>query len=120
MSLRQPPSIDAYGARGFRISGERWEGSILVLDDQARHWPVARLADLAPGDFAGIVAAGPQTVELVLLGTGVQTAIAPRAVRAAMLAAGLGLEVMNTPEACRLYNVLALEGRRIAAALIAV
>ena len=56
----------------------------------------------------------------MLLGTGETVSPAPRTVREALQAAGIGLEVMSTPEACRLYNVLAAEGRRIACALIAI
>lgn len=118
--LRQPPSIETYGGGGFRVSGERLEGSILILDDAATPWPAPALAELGAQDFQAVTAAQPGVVELVLLGTGLRTAIAPRALREALAAAGLGLEVMSTPEACRLYNLLAQEGRRLAAALIAV
>jgi uncharacterized protein len=119
-ALRQPPAVDAYGAGGFRVTGERHDGSILILDDQVHAWPVRSLAELEPHHFHPVIAAGLDVVELVLLGTGVETMIAPRPVREAMAAAGFGLEVMNTPEACRLYNVLASDGRRVAACLLAV
>lgn len=118
--LRQPPAVDSYGAGGFGVTGERYDGSILILDDSVRAWPVRSLAELEPHHFHDVIAAGLGVVEIVLLGTGVETMIAPRSVREAMAAAGFGLEVMNTPEACRLYNVLAADGRRIAAALLAV
>jgi uncharacterized protein len=116
----QPPVIETYGAGGFRVSGQRIEGALLLLEDVVRPWPVATLAALQAEDFADIITAGLVSVEFVLLGTGAQTAIAPRPVRDALKQAGLGLEMMNTPEACRLYNVLAAEGRRVAAALLAV
>ncbi|HTK36427.1 MAG TPA: Mth938-like domain-containing protein [Caulobacteraceae bacterium] len=118
--LREPPAIEAYGGGGFRVAGRRVEGSILILDDVVETWPVARLADLAPQHFEAVLAAGPAVAEFVLLGLGPAMAPPPRTVREALAAAGLGLEVMDTPAACRLYNVLAREGRRIAAALIAV
>jgi len=116
----QPPVIDTYGAGGFRVSGQRLEGPILLLQDAVRVWPVTTLEGLQAADFADIIAAGLVAVEFVLLGTGLQTAIAPRPVREALKQAGLGLEMMNTPEACRLYNVLAADGRHVAAALLAV
>jgi uncharacterized protein len=115
-----PPVIETYGAGGFRVSGRRIEGAILLLQDIVRPWPAATLAGLQASDFADILAAGLVAVEFVLLGTGRETAIAPRPVRDALKQAGLGLEMMNTPEACRLYNVLAADGRRVAAALLAV
>jgi len=55
----------------------------------------------------------------VLLGTGARNGLPPRAVRDGLRAAGIGLEFMDTPAAARLYNVLTAEGRRLAAALIA-
>ena len=119
MALRQPPSIDAFGGGGFRVSGVRREGSLLIVQDEPRAWGVARLEDLQPSDLADAVALGRE-VEFVLLGVGPSAAPAPRAVREALQAAGIGLEVMDTPTAARVYNVLAAQGRRLVAALIAV
>ena len=118
--LRQPPAIEGYGAGGFRVEGERFEGSILILEDVAGPWTGVSLAGLTPEDFAPVLEAGLAVVEFVLLGAGAATAAPPKAVREALQASGLGLEVMDTPEACRLYNILAKDGRRVAAALIAV
>jgi uncharacterized protein len=118
--LRRPPSIDAYGGGGFRVSGERIEGSILILDDALRSWPVASREALTVDHLSEILAAGSRTVEFVLLGVGPKAMPAPAEVRKALQAAGMGLEVMDTATACRLYNVLAAEGRRLAAALIAI
>jgi uncharacterized protein len=115
MPAAAPPVIETYGAGGFRVSGQRVEGAILLLQDVVLPWPVKALAALQAADFADIIAAG-----LVAVETGAETAIAPRPVRDALKQAGLGLEMMNTPEACRLYNVLAADGRRVAAALLAV
>ncbi len=120
MAGAPPPVIETYGAGGFRVSGQRIEGSILLLQDIVRPWPVSTLESVQAADFADIFAAGLIAVEFVLLGTGAETAVAPRPVRDALKQAGLGLEMMNTPEACRLYNVLAADGRRVAAALLAV
>jgi uncharacterized protein len=117
--MRQPPSIDAWGGGGFRVAGDWRPGSLLVLDDQPRDWPVKALADLKPEDFAEVLAAGA-AVEFILLGTGLVNALPPRPVRDALKAAGVGLEFMSTEAAARTYNVLASEGRRMAAALIAV
>jgi uncharacterized protein len=118
--LRQPPSIDAYGAGGFRISGVRREGSLLILQDQTHDWRPKALAELEPRDLEAVIALGAREVEFVLLGVGPRAAPAPRAVREALQAAGIGLEVMDTATACRTYNVLASDGRRLACALIAI
>lgn len=119
MALRQPPSIDAYGGGGFRVSGVRRQGSLMILDDQPRDWGVASLAELKPEHFAPILAMA-KDVEFVLLGVGPSPAPPPRPVREALQAAGVGLEVMDTATAARMYNVLAGDGRRLAACLIAV
>ncbi|AAK23964.1 Mth938-like domain-containing protein [Caulobacter vibrioides] len=117
--MRQPPSIDAWGGGGFRVAGVWRPGSLLILDDQPRDWAVSALSDLTPEAFAEVFAAGG-AVEFVLLGTGLNNALPPRPVRDALKAAGVGLEFMSTEAAARTYNVLASEGRRLAAALIAV
>ncbi len=118
--MRTAPSIDAYGGGGFRVSGAWRGGSLLILNDEPRRWPIADMAELTPAAFDEVIAAGPGVVEFVLLGTGAKQALPPRAIREALSAAGLGLEFMSTEAAARTYNVLASEGRRMAAALIAV
>ena len=118
--MRRPPSIDAFGGGGFRVSGAWREGSLLILDDEPRDWPVKAIEDLTIADFDAVIAAGLGTVEFVLLGTGAAQKLPPRPVRDALSAARIGLEFMSTEAAARTYNVLASEGRRMAAALIAV
>jgi uncharacterized protein len=118
-ALRQPPSIDAWGGGGFRVSGEWRPGSLLVIDDVARPWTVTSLAAISLDDFAEVLA-NPAAVEFVLLGTGLAQALPPRAIREGLRAAGIGLEFMSTEGAARTYNIVASEGRRVAAALIAV
>ena len=117
---RDAPSIDAYGEGGFRLSGARHDGSLLILADVARVWVVSSLSDLTLAAFEPVLSAGRAEVEFVLLGTGARNALPPRDVRDGLHAAGIGLGFMDTPAAARMYNVLTAEGRRLAAALIAV
>jgi uncharacterized protein len=117
---RDAPSIDAYGDGGFRLSGEWRVGSLLILADRAQAWPVAAFADLTLESLAPVFSAGRAEVEFLLLGVGLRNAQPPRAIRDALLAAGMGLEFMDTAAAAKLYNVLTSEGRRLACALIAV
>ncbi len=117
---RDAPSIDAFGEGGFRLDGARHEGSLLIVGDVAQPWPVAALAELTVGSLQPVFDAGRAEVEFLLLGVGARNALPPRAIREALLTAGMGLEFMDTPAAARLYNVLTAEGRRLAAALIAV
>ena len=118
--MRRPPSIDSYGGGGFRVSGDWRDGSLLILDDEPRSWEVAAMDELTPAAFEAVLAADPAVVELVLLGTGQTQALPPTAVRERLGARRIGLEFMSTEAAARTYNVLAAEGRRIAAALIAI
>lgn len=117
---RSAPSIDAYGEGGFRLDGAWRPGSVLILADEPCDWPVRSLAELTPEAIEPVISAGRAQVEFLLLGVGARNAPPPRAVRQALLAAGMGLEFMDTPAAARLYNVLTAEGRRLAAALIAI
>ena len=117
---RNAPSIDAYGGGGFRLAGERHDGSVLILNDEPRSWCVAAMSELTLADLAPVLDAGAADVEFVLLDTGARNALPPREIRDGLRAAGIGLEFMDTPAAARLYNLLTSEGRRLAAALIAV
>ena len=117
---RHAPSIDAYGEGGFRLDGNRHEGSLLIVMDEPLAWSVASLAELTPESLAPVLEAGRGEVEFVLLGVGARNAMPPKAIREALQRAGIGLEFMDTPAAARLYNILTAEGRRVAAALIAV
>jgi len=117
--MRQPPSIDSWGGGGFRVAGDWRPGSLLILDDVARAWSPASLTALTPDDFA-VILANREAVEFVLLGTGLVPGLPAREIRDLLKSAGVGLEFMATEAAARTYNVVASEGRRVAAALIAV
>lgn len=117
---RDAPQIETYGDGGFRLSTGRHEGSLLIVRDRPHPWPVRSMAELAPEHFAPVVEAGREEVEFVLLGAGKANALPPRAVRDALQKAGIGLEFMDTGAACQFYNILTADGRKVAAALIAV
>ncbi|MDQ0463819.1 uncharacterized protein QO010_001590 [Caulobacter ginsengisoli] len=118
--LRQPPSIDAWGGGGFRVSGQWRPGSLLILNDEPLAWRPVSFDQVGAADLAEILAAGPAAVEFVLFGTGLTQMLPSRDLREAVKNAGLGLEFMSTQAAAQQYNVLASDGRRLAAALIAV
>jgi uncharacterized protein len=112
-------SIDAYGGGGFRIGGQAYRGSILVLPESVEPWPVADIAELTV-DSLSPVAAASAGIELLLIGCGARIALIPPALRQAMREKGVVIDAMDTGAACRTYNVLRGEGRQVAAALIAV
>jgi uncharacterized protein len=104
--------IDSYGPGFFRIGGKVLRGPVLITPWDAGAW--GGLEDTeAPISYAG-------RIDVLFLGMGAEIAHAPPAFRAALEGAGIGVEVMNSPAACRTYNVLLSEGRRIAAALLPV
>ena len=115
-TLRHPPAIEAFGALGFRIEGVRHEGSVLILRDEATGWS----GDMTAEALADVLAADRADLEFVILGVGSTMRPPPKALRQAMAQAGIGLEVQTTAEAIRLYNLMAQEGRRVAAALVAI
>ncbi|SFJ05932.1 Mth938-like domain-containing protein [Jannaschia pohangensis] len=104
--------FDGYGPGFFRIGGEIVEGATLLHPKGLSSW---RGYD----DVASLVALSGD-VDVVFVGTGAEIAHVPGALRDAVEGAGMGLEVMNTPAACRTYNVLVGEGRRVAAAVLPV
>ena len=117
---RNAPTIDSYGAGGFRLSGEWHAGSLMIVGDEARPCAVGSLAELTPQSLAPVFAAPRAEVEFLLLGVGAVNAMPPIAVRDALRATGIGLEFMATAQAAKLYNLLTSEGRWLAAALIAI
>ncbi len=111
--------IQSYGDGGFRISGTRHEGSILLFPSEVLAWPVVAAPELSLESLAAVSQA-EDAVEILLIGIGPKiVAVAPE-LRRYFRDKGTALEVMDTGAACRTYNVLLAEDRRVAAALIAV
>lgn len=111
--------IQTYGPGHFRISDVDHQGAVLVLPQRTIAWTVGAAIDIAPGNLAAIIEATPP-VEVLVVGCGAKAAFIPPSKRNELKAHGLVLEVMDTGAACRTYNVLLAEGRRVAAALIPV
>ncbi|MFC4351193.1 Mth938-like domain-containing protein [Fodinicurvata halophila] len=110
--------IEAYGDNGFRISGVRYDGSVLVLPDRTLNWAVATSEDITAESLVPVT--DHEETELLLLGFGKRPVMLSQAFRDTLRSKGVSLEPMDTGAASRTYNVLLAEGRRVAAALIAV
>ena len=107
--------IRGYSAAEIRIGQHRVQRSCIVTADRLiTDWEPESFADLAPAHLEAILALTP---EVVLLGTGATQRFAPPAVRAELAQRGVGLEAMQLGAACRTFNVLVQEERRVAAAL---
>ena len=104
--------VDGYGPGFFRVAGEVHHGAMLILPGGVSSWGGWE-DTAAPLTGAGVI-------DLLLLGTGPDTAFAPPDFAAALEAAGILVEAMATPPACRSYNVLLSEGRRLGLAALPV
>ena len=113
-----PQLIQGYDAGGFRIAGARHAGSVLVLPERTLPWPVSAPEQVTAASLEPIRTAEP-AVEILVLGCGARFVLIPAELRAALKADGIVIEAMATGAACRTYNLLLAENRRVAAALIA-
>ena len=104
--------IEGYGPGFFRLAGEAHEAPILFAPGHVQRW--------GGYDDANTLLEMAGRVDVLLIGTGTEIALLPAALRERLEEAGLGVEVMASPAACRTYNVLLAEGRRIAVALLPV
>ena len=107
--------IDGYGPGTFRIGGFVHRGGLLILPGRIGQWTPATPPVIE--DFAAVLALG-RAIDVLLVGLGADIGLFPRAVRDAIEATGPGVDVMATPAACRTFNVLLAENRRVAAALL--
>ncbi len=108
-------TVQSVGAEGIRINDQICSGTIALTPQEiVNGWTDRPVAELLDEDFAVLLANEP---ELILLGTGEKGAFPPRDLMFAFARRGVGLEVMDTAAAARTFNVLAGEGRRIAAVL---
>lgn len=115
---RQVP-IDAYGNGGFRFADMSHRGSLLALPSGMHAWSVADAAAFRVEDFSAI-GREQGLPELVLVGTGVELLPLSPELRFVFSSFGASAEAMATGSAARTYNILLGEGRRVAAALVAV
>ena len=108
-------SVTGYGLGYLAVNGIRYEQALIVSpDEEPERWSLA--------DFSALTAAAAQsllrsTPEIVIFGTGPTQQFADPVRIRPLIEAGIGLEMMSTPAACRTYNILMGEGRRVVAAM---
>ena len=101
---------------GARVNDRVLQRSFVIAPDRlVEDWPVTDARALAPTDLEPLLGLQP---EVLLLGSGAGQVFPPAAVMAACLGRGIGIEVMSNDAAARTFNVLAGEGRRVAAGFI--
>ncbi len=119
LHLPRAAPIDAYGNGGFRFAEMSHRGSLLCLPDGIWAWPVSDPAQIGEAALARVFD-NAAAIDTLLIGTGAGVWLAPEPLRNALRAVRIVLDVMQTGPAIRTYNIMMGEGRRVAAALIAV
>jgi uncharacterized protein len=115
-STQQYQTVTGYDATGVEINAQRFNYSLIVMPEVTpRQWEVASFEQLTAQHFEQIAADEP---DVVILGTGErQRFVHPRLV-ASLSARRTGVECMDSHAACRTYNILMGEGRKVTLALI--
>lgn len=108
--------INAYAEDWIAVSGEKKHHS-LVVSSQGRcsDWGCQSFAELSAEHFARLAADAP---EVVIFGSGAKLRFVSPELLRGLIERGIGVETMDTAAACRTYNILAQEGRRVVAALL--
>jgi len=106
----------AYGDDYVSVNNEKFAKNLILLPEAIIHeWSAASLETLTAEDMQKLLELG---TEIVLLGTGKRLRFPPGTLLRPFAPAGIGLEIMDLRAACRTYNILAAEGRKVAAALL--
>jgi uncharacterized protein len=110
------PYIKSYGSGWIEVGDARLTGSfVLTATGEQFDWQCAHFDDLTAGHFERIAALKP---ELVIFGSGNRIRFPTPSLTMSLINAQIGIETMDTQAACRTYNVLASEGRKVALALL--
>jgi uncharacterized protein len=108
--------VRSVGAAGIRIGSTTYSGPLILTAEQIfTDWAPSSFAELRLEHLEVLLALEP---EVALLGTGESHAVLERELMAELYGRGIGLEVMTTDAACRTFNILVAEGRRVAAGLL--
>jgi len=108
-------TITAYGEDYVQVNSQRYQSSLIVMAERVLEWDVPEFKEITAESLEGLKALGP---EIVLLGTGPAQRFPHPRLTAPLAAAGIGVEIMDLKAACRTYNILVAEERRVAAALL--
>ena len=111
--------ISGYGDGGFSITNARYNHAVIVTAEACQVWSVRDPMAFTLDDFEAIWQLSPLP-DVVLIGCGTRGQMIAPGLRTALRDKGLICDAMDTGAACRTYNVLLSEGRRVAAALLPV
>ncbi len=99
----------------IRIGDTLYQESIILTPEKLEMWPISQVSDLKNEDFVHFANLG---AEVLILGTGDTMVFPDPAITQALMAKGIGMEVMDTAAACRTYNILLSDGRSVVAGLM--
>lgn len=108
-------TFTAYGEGYVMVNGQRHEVNLIVLPERLLPWKVAAFDALEEADFQVFL---EMNLEILLLGTGPKQRFPHPRLTRALAARRIGIEAMDLQAACRTYNILMAEERRVAAALL--
>lgn len=112
-------SITAYGPGWIAVNGQRHEHSlVMTANTPPKRWECSRFEDLTAAHFEQLGESAGETPELVVFGSGTRLRFVRPALLQNLMARRIGVETMDTAAACRTFNILAGEGRRVVAALL--
>jgi len=115
-TTQQYQTVTAYDDYGVEINTVRFDYSLLVLPETPPvAWPVRSFERLDPEHFAHIASTNP---DVVILGTGKRQRFVHPKLTTVLTTRRIGVECMDNQAACRTYNILMAEGRKVALALI--
>ena len=109
--------IEEYRKGSFQIRGKHFDTPIFLMPHNVSEWCPHDITALTQNDFDAFVAQHVHDVELLLIGCGDKMTMPPVALRQYLKKHNIAMDMMDTGAACRTYNVLMGEGRKIAAAL---
>ena len=107
--------FSGYGAGYVAVNNVRYEKCVVVSPQTVMEWRVSGFEALTAEDFGFVAALKP---EIMILGTGAAQRFPRPDLTCALAATGVGVEVMDSRAACRTYNILATEGRKVVAAIL--
>lgn len=112
-------SITAYGEGWIAVNGQRHSHSlVLASSGQLLPWSCHRFDELTAGHFEQLASVTTEAPELVVFGSGTRLRFVRPALLSSLMQRRIGVETMDTLAACRTYNILAAEGRRVVVALL--
>lgn len=109
--------IQNYHNGGFRVSGKQYDTPIIVSVMETLVWDVDSFDGLTSASFSNLLG-NKENIDVILLGCGNKIRFLSPDLKKELREAGVSIDVMDTGAACRTYNVLMAEGRRVVAALL--